>query len=73
MKRGVEDRWKILNIFMLMTFAKDVAPYLLMYNSAMLPSTFSSRFYRGSNEEDAALVPSYIDELVGGCAATTLL
>jgi len=66
MKRGVEDRWKIINVLMLMTFAKDVAPYALMYNPGMLPSTFSSRWYVGKGEERGSddVNSGYVRELV---------
>ncbi|GMI15224.1 hypothetical protein TrVE_jg237 [Triparma verrucosa] len=66
MQRGVEDRWKVLNVMSLMFFASDVAPYALMFYPTMLPSTFSSRFYVPAEGEETQTGPSpaYIQELV---------
>ncbi|GMH46580.1 hypothetical protein TrRE_jg1934, partial [Triparma retinervis] len=70
MNRGVEDRWKILNIVMLMSFAKDVAPYMLMYNPGMLPSTFSARWYddgrggEGKGDGDGGVTQGYVEDLI---------
>lgn len=68
MQRGVEDRWKLLNVMSLMVFASDFAPYALMFYPQMLPSTFSSRFYVPEEKEvgEKKINEQYVQELVAG-------
>ena len=70
MTRGVQDRWKILNVMSLLIFASDVAPYALMFYPKMLPSTFDAKFSpppsaaAAAGEDGDYVPPSYVASLL---------